>query len=106
MTSEIENFHKVIKSTAKPVFAMVSATWCNPCKIIKPEFMGKSETEKDKATFILIDADESQELCMHYEITAIPTIMVFKNSDTDVLERFSGSNLDSFNKFVNKHLAN
>lgn len=104
MSSDLQEFQKLVSSTQKPVFAMVSATWCNPCKLIKPEFKSKSEVHKDNATFVIIDADESQEICSHYGITSIPTILVFKNGISDVVDQFSGSNIDVFNKFLNKHL--
>jgi len=105
MATELEKFKEVVMATKKPVFAMVSASWCNPCKLIKPEFKAKSDTEKDNATFILIDADESPDLCSEFNVTAIPTVLVFKRSIPEVADVFSGSNVDNFNKFIKKHLS-
>lgn len=101
---EVAQFHQIVQSSDKPMFALVSASWCNPCKLIKPEFNALKTSLKDKAAFEIIDADESQDFCMHYSISSIPTVLVFKNSSPDVVDTFTGSNADSFKKFVNKHL--
>jgi thioredoxin 1 len=101
--SDLQEFKSILKSTKKPVFAIVSATWCNPCKILKPIFEEKSKDESENASFITIDADECADICIHYEIITVPTVLAFKNEK--LLDRFSGSNIEQFNKFINKYLA-
>ena len=99
--SDLQEFQNILKATKKPVFALVSASWCNPCKIIKPAFHEKSKDESENASFIVIDADEGTDICVHYEITTVPTVLVFKNDQ--LLDRFSGSNIEHFNIFVSKY---
>jgi thioredoxin-like negative regulator of GroEL len=96
---EFKNFLKVTK---KPIFVLVSASWCNPCKILKPVFEEKCKDESKNASFILIDADDSTDICIYYQVATVPTVLAFKNEQ--LLDRFSGSNIDHFKKFVDKYL--
>jgi thioredoxin 1 len=104
--TRINEFESLISDTKTPVFVMVSATWCNPCRLIKPEFINRSQTDSKKATFIIVDADECEDICKKYNILTIPTILVFKNSSLQVVDKFSGSNTGKFNEFIDKHIDN
>ncbi len=55
-----------------------SATWCQPCKKLKPilEQVGK-DMSKD-ITLQIHDFDANPELASHFKIDALPTIMLFK----------------------------
>lgn len=53
------------------------ATWCGPCKMLAPVFDEASQ-EVD-ATFVKVDIDQSLEIAQRFNITTVPTMMVFKN---------------------------
>lgn len=54
-----------------------SATWCGPCKVLKPvlEEIARDSTGK----IFIVDVDESPELAEQYSVNAMPTVLVFKD---------------------------
>jgi thioredoxin 1 len=54
------------------------ATWCRPCKMIAP-ILEKLATEYSNAHFFKIDVDESPDVSQEYEVSAMPTVLYFKN---------------------------
>jgi len=54
------------------------ADWCGPCKQFAPIFKESSDENPD-ITFMKVDTEVEQLLSQEYEITSIPTIMIFKN---------------------------
>lgn len=65
------------------------ATWCGPCKVIAP-ILDKFSAEFTSAKFIKVDVDELSKLAQEYEITAMPTILFFKNKQ--VVHKVLGAN--------------
>lgn len=55
------------------------ATWCGPCKMLAPVFESLGEEMKDQAKFIKVDIDESLEIAQRFNISTVPTMMIFKN---------------------------
>jgi len=53
------------------------ATWCQPCVRFAPVFDKMSEKHAD-ATFAKLDIDENQELASQLGVTAVPTLMAFR----------------------------
>nr|WP_317331701.1 thioredoxin [uncultured Romboutsia sp.] len=55
------------------------ATWCGPCKMLAPVFEQVGEEMKNDATFLKVDIDQSLELAQQFNISTVPTMMIFKN---------------------------
>ena len=55
------------------------ATWCGPCRMLTPVFDELSTKLTDKASFLKIDVDQNMELAKTYQVTSVPTIMIFKD---------------------------
>ena len=53
------------------------APWCGPCRAFAPVFERVSEQTPD-VVFGKINTDEEQGLAAAFEITAIPTLMIFR----------------------------
>ena len=64
------------------------AEWCGPCRMFAPVFEKASEAHPD-ITFGKIDTEAQQELASAIEISAIPTLMLFR--DGIMLFRNSGA---------------
>jgi thioredoxin 1 len=76
-TSLLE-FDIILKDTGiKPVVVDFHATWCGPCKMIAPMFESLERNYNSAITFIKVDVDEASDIAGKYEVTALPTFMVF-----------------------------
>lgn len=64
------------------------ATWCGPCRMLTP-IIGKVATTLDgKAKVAKVNIDEAPSTTEEFGITAVPTIIVFK--DGVEVDRISG----------------
>ncbi|KAK6535847.1 Cytoplasmic thioredoxin isoenzyme 2 [Arthrobotrys megalospora] len=73
----LEQFNEIInqdKLTAVDFYT----TWCPPCKAFAPVF-AKYATEFTDVNFVKVDIERAVDVGKEYEITAVPTIMVFRN---------------------------
>lgn len=70
-----DTFSEVLESE-KPVFVEFWATWCNPCKMMAPVLESIAE-ENDWLDVVKVNADENPELTKRYDISSIPTMLLF-----------------------------
>ncbi len=56
-----------------------SASWCGPCRMLTPILELLAEQMKDSVTVIKVDVDESQSIAMQYDISSVPTLILFKD---------------------------
>ena len=59
------------------------ADWCGPCKMLAPELEALSKEFEGKAKVIKVNVDEQRDLAMEYNISAIPTLYVTKDSSVE-----------------------
>jgi thioredoxin 1 len=55
------------------------ASWCGPCRAFAPVFEAAAERNPD-LVFGKVDTEAEQELSMEAQISAIPTLMVFRDN--------------------------
>ncbi len=55
------------------------ATWCGPCKMLAPVFEAAGEEMQNEARFVKVDIDQSLEIAQQFNITTVPTMMIFKD---------------------------
>jgi len=75
-----QNFDEEVLNSHLPVFACFTASWCSSCFptcLLADELFGEY---KGKIKFVRVDIEESAETAERYHITAVPTIIVFKES--------------------------
>jgi len=63
-----------------------TADWCGPCKKVRPIV---EELTRDGYSFQIIDVDIEKELVKKFEITSVPTFILFKNEKS--IKRISGA---------------
>lgn len=57
------------------------ATWCGPCKMLAPVLEGLASEMEGKAKFIKVDIDQSLDLANQFQISSVPTMVIFKNGE-------------------------
>lgn len=55
------------------------ADWCGPCKMIAPIINELADELNGQATIAKVDIDNSQSTTSMYDITSVPTLILFKN---------------------------
>jgi len=83
------SFNDLVKESEKPVLVDFYADWCGPCKMVSPAIQRLAVENKGRFLTVKIDTDKKQDLARQYEITGIPTIMLFHKGR--VLMRLSGA---------------
>jgi thioredoxin-like negative regulator of GroEL len=64
-------------SNKQPVVLMMSASWCGPCKVMKP-VLEQIATEQG-IPLVGLDAGEARDLAAEHGVRAVPTLLVFKD---------------------------
>ena len=54
-----------------------SATWCMPCRMLKP-ILERVEDKFDDVYFYNLDIDESEEIAKRYRVFSVPTLVCFR----------------------------
>jgi thioredoxin 1 len=100
-TTKQESFQQLIQSST-PVLVDFYADWCGPCKAMTPVIQEVAREVKGKARVIKVNIDQSKEASALYNVSAVPTFILFKNGksvwrhsgmiDKSSLLRMIGSN--------------
>jgi thioredoxin 1 len=56
------------------------APWCGPCKMMLP-ILEELDAELDTITVVKVNADNNEDLVKQYNISSIPTIIIFKDGE-------------------------
>lgn len=64
------------------------ADWCGPCKMITPIIEDLAKEMQGKANVGKLDIENAQQVTAKFQVTSIPTIIVFK--DGKEVKRFVG----------------
>ena len=94
-----KDFDKTIKSK-KLVVVDFFASWCMPCKMLRP-ILERVEEKVEGATFYSLDIDENEEIAKRYRVFSVPTVICFKAGE--IVDSLVGLNpYDDVLDFVNR----
>src|SRR5690242_5076693 len=72
------------------------ATWCGPCKMIAPVLEKVVQQSGSGINLVKVDIDAVQELASQYQVTSVPTVMLFR--DGKPIKQFIGVREETFVK--------
>ncbi|MFF8882620.1 thioredoxin [Streptomyces flaveolus] len=74
------NFDEVVLKSDKPVVVDFWATWCGPCRQLKP-VLEAIAAEHSEIAVVKLDVDANQETASAYNVISIPTVNVYKGGE-------------------------
>ncbi|BGP37305.1 hypothetical protein JCM10450v2_001214 [Rhodotorula kratochvilovae] len=75
-----EDFQAHAIDGSRPTLVDFYADWCGPCRFLGP-VLEKVVTEESGADLLKVDTEKHGELAAKYKITALPTVIAFKNGE-------------------------
>lgn len=86
-------FVQEVLNSDKPVVVDFYAPWCGPCKMLAPVLDKLAGQYNGNVKFVKVNVDEAPTLAATYNITGVPTIMIFNGGRiADVSVGFSTEN--------------
>ncbi|MBN1355603.1 thioredoxin [bacterium] len=72
-------FQREVLDQDVPVIVDFGATWCGPCKKIKPILTELHEEYLDRAGIVEVDVENDPEIAQQYGVMSLPSILFFKD---------------------------
>lgn len=72
-----DNFTEL--TTSGVVLVDFYADWCGPCRMLTPILDALSAEMGDRLTIVKLDVDHAPKVTTTFQITSVPTMIVFKN---------------------------
>jgi thioredoxin 1 len=83
-----DNFEAEVLKSSTPVLVDFWAEWCGPCRLLAPTIDKLASDYAGKVKVGKIDTDANRDVAVKYGISAIPTVILFKNGQ--VAQKFVG----------------
>lgn len=80
-----ENFTNEVINNSGKVLVDFYADWCGPCKMIAP-IIEEIANEHSEITVGKINVDNSPELAIQFNVSSIPTLILFENGSVSALK--------------------
>ena len=98
-----KTFNEIIAEGDRPVLVDFWAEWCMPCRVVGPTVDQIAEEYQGKVAVAKFDVDQGQQTAAKLGITAIPSLILFK--DGEPVDRLTGVNSkETIAEMIEKHL--
>ena len=99
-----DNFKKLVKESGKNSLVQFSASWCAPCRVLKPIMEEISEEMSDKLNFFYMDIDSSPSTPTLFAIRGVPTLILFDKNGEVKTTHVGATNKAHVKKFINSNI--
>lgn len=86
LIADINEEGKWIYKGTRPAVIDFYATWCQPCRMMAPEFEAVAKEYKEMVDFYRVDIDDEQRLADYFDINSIPTLLYIPLNGTPIQE--------------------
>ena len=83
-----DNFQQEVLDADTPALVDFWAEWCMPCKMLTPTIEALAGEYAGRLKVGKMDTDANRDVAMRFNITAIPTIILFKGGE--MVRKFVG----------------
>ena len=83
------NFDEEVVASSLPVLVDFTATWCGPCRLVKPIVEKLADECEGRLRVGAVDVDRNPGCAARFAVRSIPSLMVFKGGE--VVEQVVGA---------------
>ncbi len=73
-----QNFETTVAAAERPVLVDFWATWCAPCKMLKPVIEELAVEYADQVVIGELDVDANPNIASKFSVLSIPTLILFR----------------------------
>jgi len=81
MEIKADELRSLLKSDDKKFLVEFYATWCGPCKVLKPIFTKVAENNTTEVKLYTFDVDSDRDLCVDLGIRSVPVTKSYKGGE-------------------------
>ncbi|HAH06984.1 MAG TPA: thioredoxin [Elusimicrobia bacterium] len=78
-----DTFEKEVLQSPTPVLVDFWAPWCGPCRMLGPVIEELAKEYEGKVRVAKLNVDDNQGVASRFNVSAIPTLMVFKGGKVE-----------------------
>ncbi|MDN3503950.1 MAG: thioredoxin family protein [Rhabdochlamydiaceae bacterium] len=90
----------IIRQCHMPLVVDFFASWCGPCKRMKPIYRKIAEKYKGKVIFVAIDIDRSKKLREKYNLRGVPSFNLYQTGKF-IKQQYGSLSEDKFEELLN-----
>ena len=82
------SFERDVLEADRLMLVSFGASWCGPCRLLKPGLRALAARQKDQLTVSTLDVDANPAMTKRYGVESFPTCILFKAGEP--VERLDG----------------